>query len=123
MVSFWVYFFGFFTLSSAWGNDLEQQIVSAAPLPPSICQELAHRRKLKMEHRQKLAALVVRNLKLQKEVPRNKKILLKKLDVHLARTKGELRMSGDSVQYLGEKLIRRGCPPIKFLMGKQLQEI
>ena len=98
-----------FTQSHASTMKIEDAIIT----DPSIsrrCSALIHNRKQRVKHRQRLTFLSLRNQKLQKATPENKKSILDRLKTNHTNIENELKLTNLKIQNLEESIIRKGCP-------------
>ena len=82
---------------------------------PSIsirCQELVEERTLKINHKQRISALIVRNKVLQKITPDFKKSLKGKIQQNYSNLERELYLAKAKIEHLEENIVRKGCPGI-----------
>ena len=82
---------------------------------PSIsrrCDDLTQKRSKKIKHKQRISALIQRNVKLQKSAPSNKKKVKRNLEINFKRLKNEYRLTKNKVARIEEVLVRNGCPGI-----------
>ena len=71
-------------------------------------------RKTKIQHKQKLSALLERNKRLQKNAPRARKSVLIKLQRNHRAVRYELKYTLNKIENLEEHIVRKGCPGIKL---------
>ncbi len=98
-------------LTSTAAQDYRRTIIT----DPSIsrrCNILVERRRQKITHKQQLAALLLRNEKLQQATPLEKKSLLKKLKNNHRNLQHELQLTSLEIKNQEENAIRKGCPGI-----------
>lgn len=84
---------------------------------PSIsrrCELLTEERQNKLEHKQRIMALIERNKHLQKITPENKKTTKRKLEINLGHLEHELSLTLNQIQFHEESIIRKGCPGINL---------
>lgn len=94
-----------------FAQDFKRSVVT----DPSIsrrCDALITRRGQKIEHKQKLVALIYRNERLQKLTPRERRSVIKKLKKNQQHLQQELKLTLTKIQHQEETIIRRGCPGI-----------
>ena len=94
-----------------------QDFKRSAITDPSIsrrCKELIDQRQKKIVHKQKLKALLVRNAKLQKISPRERKSVLEKLQRNHRNLRHELKYTEEKIKNQEENIIRKGCPGIQL---------
>lgn len=92
-----------------------QNYRSTVVTDPSIsrrCDALINKRNLKVEHKQKLKGLIVRNQKVQKIVPSEKRSVRQNLQKNLNHLEHELKLTLVQIQNQEESIIRKGCPGI-----------
>lgn len=95
----------------AKGEDERRTVINN----PSIgyrCRILVERRQEKIIYKQRLTALLLRNEKLQKRAPLERKTLLRKLRKNRRHLKNELRLALLQIRNQEEAAIRKGCPGI-----------
>lgn len=96
---------------------IAQDFKRSAITDPSIsrrCKELIDKRQKKILHKQKLKALLVRNAKLQKLAPKNKKMVREKLQRNHRNLRHELKLTEEKIKNQEENIIRKGCPGIQL---------
>jgi hypothetical protein len=84
--------------------------VYLAPTSSTLCQSLKKNLEEKRKNKHKLNYLHLRNINLQKQVPKRKKSIIAKLkeneiEIKIKKHKNLLR-----IQAIEEKVIRKGCP-------------
>lgn len=97
--------------SGVFAQDYRSTVVT----DPSIsrrCDALMGKRNLKIEHKQKLKSLIVRNKKIQKIVPGEKRSVKQSLQKNLRHLEHELKLTLVQIQNQEENIIRKGCPGI-----------
>ncbi len=97
--------------SCLFAQDYRSTVVT----DPSIsrrCDALMNKRNLKIDHKQKLKSLIVRNQKIQKIVPGEKKSVKQGLQKNLRHLEHELKLTLVQIQNQEENIIRKGCPGI-----------
>jgi hypothetical protein len=98
---------------AAMEENYQQNIIDD-PKSGRRCDALLEKRLERIELKQRLKALIVRNKKLTAITPPEKKSLLLKLSTTHARLKREIKLSEIKIENMDEQLIRKGCPGIKF---------
>jgi Ulp1 family protease len=96
-------------------NLFAQDYRSTVVTDPSIsrrCDALMNKRNLKIDHKQKLKTLVIRNQKIQKIVPAEKRSIKQSLQKNLRHLEHELKLTLVQIQNQEENIIRKGCPGI-----------
>ena len=96
---------------SASAQDLSVDIIN----DPSIsrrCQSLLQKRQKKIDIKNRLQGLKLRNERLQKITPKNKVSVKTKLERNLGRIGRELRLVKLKITDLEETIVRQGCPGI-----------
>lgn len=96
-------------------NLIAQDYRSTVVTDPSIsrrCGALMGKRNLKIDHKQKLKTLVIRNQKIQKIVPNEKRSIKQSLQKNLRHLEHELKLTLVQIQNQEENIIRKGCPGI-----------
>jgi hypothetical protein len=94
---------------------LAQDYRSTVVTDPSIsrrCGALMGKRNQKIDHKQKLKTLVIRNQKIQKIVPNEKRSIKQSLQKNLRHLEHELKLTLVQIQNQEENIIRKGCPGI-----------
>lgn len=97
----------------SYSQDYKRNVIT----DPSIsrrCDALLNRRNLKIEHKQKLQSLIIRNEKLQKITPLEKRTVIKKLSRNKAGLEHELQLTLLKIKNQEENIIRKGCPGINL---------
>jgi len=100
---------------SAPGRTKDYQ--TSVILDPSIskrCQSLIQKRNAKVQHKQKLQALIKRNKSLQKFTPEKKKSVLEKLKRNHRDLKHEHHLAVYRIDNMEENIVRQGCPGLKL---------
>ena len=94
-----------------WAQDYRSTVVT----DPSIsrrCDALITKRNLKVDHKQKLKTIIIRNQKIQKIVPGEKRSIKQSLQKNLRHLEHELKLTLVQIQNQEENIIRKGCPGI-----------
>lgn len=102
---------GLVTISTIHAQDYRETIIT----DPSIsrrCDDLTQKRSKKIKHKQRISALIQRNIKLQKIAPLNKRQVKRKLEVNFNRLKNEYRLTKNKITRIEEVVVRNGCPGI-----------
>lgn len=102
-----------FLVKMSFAQDYKRNVIT----DPSIsrrCDALLNRRNLKIEHKQKLQSLIIRNEKLSKITPLEKRTVLKKLSRNKAGLEHELQLTLLKIKNQEENIIRKGCPGINL---------
>lgn len=102
---------GLVTISTIHAQDYRETIIT----DPSIsrrCDDLTQKRSKKIKHKQRISALIQRNIKLQKIAPLNKRQVKRKLEVNFKRLKNEYRLTKNKITRIEEVVVRNGCPGI-----------
>jgi len=105
------FFINFLVVQSAHSQDYKSSVVT----DPSIsrrCEALLAKRNEKVQHKQKISALINRNRKLQRIAPVRKKTARKRLTDNHSSLKRELHLTLTKITHLEENIVRRGCPGI-----------
>jgi hypothetical protein len=103
--------FNFIIVTDSYSQDFKKSVIT----DPSIsrrCESLMEKRNKKIKHKQKISALLSRNLQVQKVVPPRKKTLRSKLQKNQGSLKRELHLTLSKITRLEENIVRRGCPGI-----------
>ena len=101
------------TICSASAQDYKRNVIT----DPSIsrrCDALINQRNLKIEHKQKLQSLIIRNEKLQRITPPEKITVKKKLTRNKSGLEHELQLTLLKIKNQEENIIRKGCPGINL---------
>lgn len=96
-------------------TGFSQDYRSTVVTDPSIsrrCDALMNKRNLKIGHKQKLKSLIVRNQKIQKITPAEKRSIKQSLQKNLRHLEHELKLTLVQIQNQEENVIRKGCPGI-----------
>lgn len=94
-----------------YAQDFQTTIIT----DPSIsrrCEALLKKRGDKIEIKQRLSALIVRNRKLQSLTPTNKETIKRRLQANFSRLEKEYEMSLIRIQKTEESIVRQGCPGV-----------
>jgi ADP-dependent phosphofructokinase/glucokinase len=84
-------------------------------IPPSsstVCASLKKSLRKRINHKQKLEFLLIRNKKILKEVSKRRKSIIKKLGENKTELRTKKLKNSFQIKTLEEKIIRRGCPGI-----------
>ncbi len=73
------------------------------------CKDLLMKRNEKIEHKNKLGALKLKNEQLQKQTPKNKEIIRTSLGKNHLKLVQEFKMTEYNIENIEEDIIRRGC--------------
>jgi hypothetical protein len=92
-------------------EDFRQTVITD-PAISRRCSALMKQRDLKIDHKQKIRALVERSKRLIKLTPPERKTLLVKLRKNYKSLTRELRHTLNQIQNKEENIIRKGCPGI-----------
>ncbi len=95
----------------AFTQDWQGPVITDPGLT-SRCEELTEKRNKKVAMKQRLAALLVRNERLQRITPPNKVSIKEKLKTHHGRLTRELDLAKLKITTMEENIIRKGCPGI-----------
>lgn len=97
----------------AWPQDFERSVITD-PAISRRCESMLKKRRQKVQNKQRLDALVVRNQTLQRAAPENKVSVLKDLDRNLSRVQQERQLTLMQIQDIEETIVRQGCPGIQL---------
>ena len=84
-------------------------------IPPSsstVCASLKKSLRQRINHKQKLEFLLIRNQKILDEISKRKKSIIKKLSENKTELRTKKLKNSFQIKTLEEKIIRRGCPGI-----------
>lgn len=101
-------------LAQSQGTNPYERSVITDPSVSRRCQKLLKDRQEKISLKQRLEALIVRNEKLQKKTPPQKKSVKKKLVNNYKRLQNEHRLATMKIQNMEENIVRKGCPGISL---------
>jgi hypothetical protein len=73
------------------------------------CKDLLIKRTERIDHKNRLSALRLKNEHLQKKTPKNKDIIRTSLGKNLLKLVQEIKMSEYNIETIEEDIIRRGC--------------
>ena len=76
------------------------------------CAALLTQRRQKIQAKQKLNSLIVRNQKLDGYVPQSRQTLIKKINTTQKKLEIELVETNQKIKKLEETIIKKGCPGI-----------
>jgi hypothetical protein len=110
---FLTFLVGFSSLLASFPQSYAQDYTTTIITDPSIsrrCGELLDDLKLKRNHGQKIKELLVRNERLQRVTPEEKKKVKGILTDNERRLKREMELTVIKVQRQEENIIRKGCP-------------
>ena len=96
-----------------YAQDFERSVITD-PAISRRCESMLEKRRQKIQNKQRLEALIVRNQTLQRAAPKNKVSVLKDLKQHLDRTQQERRLTMMQIQDIEETIVRQGCPGIQL---------
>lgn len=96
-----------------YAQDFERSVITD-PAISRRCESMLEQRRQKIQNKQRLDALIVRNQTLQRSAPDNKVSVLKDLDQHLNRVQQERRLTLMQIQDIEETIVRQGCPGIQL---------
>ncbi len=82
------------------------------PIVSRRCKNLLKERKEKIQVKQRLHSLLLRNGELQKKLKPTQKITKIRLDLNKVQISNNLRLSTIKVKAMEETIVRRGCPGI-----------
>lgn len=99
--------------TKAFSADYNKSIITD-PAISRRCNALIKKRNQKIEVKQKLVSLIVRNERLKKITPKNKKTVSKSLEINFTKLNNELKLAKLTIEYLEENIIRKGCPGISL---------
>ncbi len=85
-----------------------------APIISSRCKNLLEKREQKIKLKEKIWALMYRNRRLKRTLHKRKKTAKEKLDANYTSLKIEYAFTVHKIQKLTEKIVKKGCPGIKF---------
>jgi len=97
--------------------SLAAQQYSSKVRDPSIsrrCDALLEKLDRKRFHKRKIQELIVRNKRLRRVTPKNKKQVLSRLEINFKKLEREQSLSLIKIQKQEENLIRRGCPGVSL---------
>lgn len=106
-----ILFFNLLILANSYAQDFKRSVIT----DPSIsrrCESLMEKRNKKIKHKQKISALINRNIQLQRVVPAHKKTLKNNLIENKSALQRELHLTLSIITRLEENIVRRGCPGI-----------
>lgn len=107
-----------FTLLLSYSYELGAQDFQRSVITdPSLsrrCEALLEERNFKVQNKQRLESMIVRNQGLQRVAPENKVKARKKLERHLARVQQERELTLLQIQDIEETIVRQGCPGIQL---------
>ena len=110
--------FFFFSLLLSYSYELGAQDFQRSVITdPSLsrrCEALLEERNFKVQNKQRLESMIVRNQGLQRVAPENKVKARKKLERHLARVQQERELTLLQIQDIEETIVRQGCPGIQL---------
>lgn len=95
----------------AFSQDYKRSVVT----DPSIsrrCEALMEERNQKIQHKQRLKTMIVRNEKIQKITPPERQSILKKLKRNKISLENELKLTLSKIKNHEENIVRKGCPGI-----------
>ena len=106
----------FIALALLSGTSLAQNLdgrdLITDPAISGRCKALLERRKSKIQIQQRLHALMRRNEKLLKQVPKDKDTIKSKLEFAQTKIDNDIRLSKLRIRKMEEDIVRRGCPGI-----------
>lgn len=108
------FFFYLLLPSSELGAQDFQRSVITDPSLSRRCEALLEERNFKVQNKQRLESMIVRNQSLQRVAPENKVKARKKLERHLARVQQERELTLLQIQDIEETIVRQGCPGIQL---------
>lgn len=82
------------------------------PVISRRCKALIKDRQNKIQIRQKINSLILRNQKLFDETQDNRKLAKHKLELNKTQLKNNLRLTNIRIQAMEENIVRKGCPGI-----------
>jgi hypothetical protein len=94
-------------------QDFERSVITD-PAISRRCESMLEQRRRKIQNKQRLDALIVRNQTLQRAAPDNKVSVRKDLEQHLNRVQQERRLTLMQIQDIEETIVRQGCPGIQL---------
>ena len=110
LLAFWL------LCSSAYAQGFADSMISESVITdPSLsrrCEALLEELNQKRDHKQKLTELLVRNERMQKVTPPQKKQLKRHLELNYRKIERELDLARMKIQRQEETLIRGGCPGV-----------
>lgn len=107
----------FFSLLVLYPSLMAQDFQRSVITDPSLsrrCEALLEDRRFKIQNKQRLDAMIVRNQSLQRAAPENKVAAKKKLTRHLARVQQERELTLLQITDIEETIVRQGCPGIQL---------
>lgn len=96
-------------------DDVSSMIADSVINDPSLsrrCEALLEELNQKRAHKQKLTELIVRNERMQRVTPTQKRQLKRNLELNYRKIERELDLSRMKIQRQEESLIRGGCPGV-----------
>ncbi len=99
------------TLNCHAGLEISRDIIKD-PVISRRCKALLRERQEKIEVRQKLNAMLLRNSRLIKQLNTQQKITKQRLKLNHTQIKNNLRLTGLKIKSMEENIIRKGCPGI-----------
>ncbi len=104
----------FITLNTFGMSALdESKSVITAPSISSKCRVLLEERESKVKYKQRLAALIERNIKLQHQKIEEVKIKQTLLS-NLRKLRNEYILAKERVRFLGDEVVKTGCPGVSI---------
>ena len=105
---------GALIVANTEGFDLLNRSVVTDPSISRQCRNLLEDRDNKLKIKHSLGTLRIRNRRLQRVVPEEKKTLMRKLKHHEALVVQKIAVASQRIQTMEESLVRRGCPRVDF---------
>ena len=100
--------------------DLITRSVLVDPAVSRRCRALLERRDDKVEVKNTLVSLLLRNRTLQRRAPERKVTVLKNLKMNEVLVEQKLERAVRRIRYMEEDIIRRGCPRVDITSYKPI---